>query len=716
MHQQDFEALQEIRFPVDQQAIHYSAVKAMCQAAVNVELFTIPLYMCSMYSLTGSHQITGSNALYRGRWWPGLAPTPDPTKKAYLCTDKLPIDDHLFSSTNNEIFNKIFKVFIEEMLHLELASNLSKTLGVKEISYTSPLLMNQCGYNWSCYQGTTIPHIVDLKDTKSFSDLTVEIGPLDKQRIRLFQAIESPEEDAEKELAHCKDKYFPNIPFEDWTTKSDETDLPLFGSIGYMYSCLWSYLHIQYEDGKNLLEYIIEQEDYTSYPQNDLFNVQSPTHPLAEYPGVNTTTFGGKAEYLYAQIQDMLNAITEQGEGGDIQLLKPQDKHATALGLDIEMAVAPQDQADLRALSRNYPSHTDTGAKCPFSADAQARAGQGNAAKDHEELFQEIEQLMKKEDFLTWDQWHAQGNKWTAEMLAANDYINNSYKDKLPQPEEVADAMNRLKTDEGNYRTLSQAAVGAIKGITTVLNKYWSTKATQTNKKPSFPYPAMSGSGDRVAICWAVFGRVPDIAHIGIDRRDPRLLNHACQGMNLDPSIKDDAESCAHVAIYHTCKGSNTCRAEGGCGFVHQIGSHSNCSHSGSNLSPSVASCSTSVRFSPPGNNACGGQGGCAVPISQSQLFPKPKAGAIQPNPTLPPIAYMQPNFYSKKDGESKWQSCPLLNSDGAPKSIRYQEGDNVYDNAWDRYVDAFQKMNPGKEAPAKPAVSDIRLAFPPST
>jgi hypothetical protein len=90
----------------------YAAVKAIVQAAVNVELFTIPLYMTTLYSIQGVHQITGSNNLYQGRLWPGLAPTFRPG-----------INPSKNIPENEKAFNTIFSVFIEEMLHLQLASN-----------------------------------------------------------------------------------------------------------------------------------------------------------------------------------------------------------------------------------------------------------------------------------------------------------------------------------------------------------------------------------------------------------------------------------------------------------------------------------------------------------------------------------------------------------------------------------------------------------------
>src|ERR1700744_1127791 len=124
-----------------------SALYAIAQAAVNVELFTIPLYMTSLYSLQGTHQITGKNDFYEGRLWPGMATSANP------------------QTGNEKAFNAIFSVFIAEMLHLQLASNICKAIGSSP-SYTSDLLQSP-NYGWTCYGPdlTVLPHILDFKDT-----------------------------------------------------------------------------------------------------------------------------------------------------------------------------------------------------------------------------------------------------------------------------------------------------------------------------------------------------------------------------------------------------------------------------------------------------------------------------------------------------------------------------------------------------------------------
>lgn len=737
-----------IIYSASEKEMHHNAVKAMAQAAVNLELFTIPLYMTSMYSLTGMHQITGKNELYRGRWWPGTAPNATPTKLPYGGdTERLPVDLDIFGTfgdhqatnkdkmictvPNNLIYNAIFKVFVEEMLHLQLASNLSRVLGLEETSFTHPDLVTQPlskdtpydpthkSYGWHCYgnDNSVIPYIVDLKDTKQ-ADVKVKLGPLDKNQIALFKIIELPEADAKENVVEDKrSKYFPAIPFADWTKDSTGTkDLPMFGSIGHLYKCLWEYLHIAYDDDTTQMDYILAKVD-TAYPQHDLFNVQQPGHPRAEFPGFNATIFGSKSEDVLPRIKEMIDAITEQGEGGNVT--------DPPVPEGMVMAVAPQDQADKVALEKDYKSYSDRG--CPMaSSHAYARAGGDISSMDHEEIFEFVEQQMAHEEFQTWDMWHAKGNEWSGEMLYSDDYKNNKHSKAnkenknhaLPDPHEVAGAMNRLKTNEDAYSIMSQASAGAIKGIITVLNTYWSTSNTG---KTQFPYPSMGGSGDRMSICWAVLGKAPNIEAGVKDRPSGKThLNHACQGLAITPiggKPTHDSTTCADVSIYHTCKGSNDCRAEGGCGFVQQVGGGGNCGKS-TKLS-GAAMCGSSTYFSPPADNACGGQGGCAVPISASQLFPKPPKGGIIDMSTGTIYAQMQlHDFKVKTDmgGQITGITSEIIRKEGSceGKSFNYSEGDSVYETAWEAYTEVCKSR---EEKPRdKPEPSDFRLAFPPST
>ena len=130
------------------------------------------------------------------------------------------------------------------MLHLQLASNIAKALGVNP-SYTSAALVNQ-DYGWVCYgpDNTVLPHILDFKDTvKEYNDIKVKLGALTVEQNRLFLAIEQNEKDAKAMIDPDKmGKYFPKAPFETWEIGQN---LPMFGTIGWMYRCLWKYIEIE---------------------------------------------------------------------------------------------------------------------------------------------------------------------------------------------------------------------------------------------------------------------------------------------------------------------------------------------------------------------------------------------------------------------------------------------------------------------------------------
>jgi hypothetical protein len=208
----------------------------------------------------------------------------------------------------------------------------------------------------------------------------------------------------------------------------------------------------------------------------------------------------------------------------------------------------------------------------------------------------------------------------------------------------------------------------------------------------------MAGSGDRMAICWAVFGKPPDLS-LGLDPPQPGVLYHSCQALDYTASGSNiGTNSCAQVTVFHACKGSNGCHAQGGCGFVQSVGGGGNCSTAamtdtakgtrsfgGNGCNPFGG-----PAYSAPGDNRCATFGGCAVPISASQLYPK--------------SGNMDLFSFSESDGE--WTATQL------PGGIDFGEGENVHDVAWTAYK---KVMGVDPDTPA-PAPTTIRLAFPPST
>lgn len=636
--------------PAANKALDASAARAIAQAAVNVELFTIPLYMAGMYSLEGRHQITSpGNDFYQGRLWPGATKVAAPT------------------TPNDIAFNIVFSVFIEEMLHLQIAANVASAIGQAPL-FTSSMLQNP-DHSWCCYGDTltVIPHIVDLTQTINTSGVKVTIDALTAAQLELFLAIEQPEAQARANIQpQYLSNYFPTVPFAGWQQDWNETNLPMFGSIGWMYQCLWDYLNFNYDDGTTLCDYMFVQDSV----QNDMFNVSDSGHPDAEYPEFQTSLAGvTDSKTALALIGTLLSAITDQGEGSLLPNPPP----------GLLAAVEPMYQANRPALEADYPGATDTGGSAP-SPDAAARCD--NDAADHFERFTAIQAMLPT--LTTWPQWF-ETNRWTADMLQASDYDPNSNPYNLPTTAQIAQALNNMAYPSdpadraANYKLFCQASVGSIAGVTSVLDTYWSAPGG------TFPYPAMTGSGDRMAICWSVFGQKPDLS-VGIGDPDESILNHCCQALDFAGT---GTNSCAQVELFHACRGSNACKAQGGCGFVQLTTGGGLCGHFlSARADPKVGA--TTV-YSVPSDNKCGTFGGCAVPISASQLLNK--SGTME--------LY---NF--SQDGQNN--PMPV-------GTMAFTAGQSVHDVAYAAFRQVMQMR--GVTVPdTPPPPSDLRLVFIPST
>lgn len=669
--------------PAAQWRTDAAALRAIAQMAVNVELFTIPLYMTSLYSIQGFHPITGANTnFYQGRLWAGAKTSAAP------------------KTTNEKAFNIVFSVFIQEMLHLQMAANMATVVGVNPTFTGAPLQDDNGG--WLCYgpDKSVIPGIIDLKDTKAHEDVAVNIGPLDETALRLFLAIEQPEADARANIKDDKVKdYFPKVPFDGWKYGDP---LPLFGTIGWMYQCYYDYLNLKYDDGSTLWSKVFTPNAV----QNDLFNTSgSSGHPMREFMGFETTIALTYPDIAFEQMVQMMDAITDQGEGNTIN---------RGGGL-LMKAVEPKYQPNDAALKSDYPSYSDSGELLP-SADAEARWP--NDVKDHYERFGELQGMLH--ELVTWPQWLKRNPTWTAEMLTGEG-LDPSNPYQLPTPADVAGALNALTSDPASKALLSQAVVGAIHGVTSVLNGYWNPPPGQP--APLFPFPSMSGSGDRMSTAWAILGEAPDLS-MSLPPPAAGTLYHSCQGIDFNG---DGTNSCAQVEVFHSCRGSNLCRATGGCGFVQPTTGGGNCGSATATRAPAAASCSAggggcgapsggsadqtqkavtagcgpppvdSTLYSAPGDNKCGGFGGCAVPISASQVFPR--------NGT------MQLFDFVNEPGEG-WKSKALIGPDA---ELQFSYGEKVHTVAW-RAFSAVMTAR-GKTPPANPPADDnIRLAFPPST
>jgi hypothetical protein len=690
-----------------------AAVRWIAQCAVNVELFTIPLYMTSMYSIAGYHQITSkSNDFYKGRRWPGMATAVLPSKNA---------GD--WPQANQEAFNTIFSVFIEEMLHLQMAANIAAAIGLTsntdpklDLTFTSKDL--QKDYGWICYgpKQTVIPYIVDLKDTDVYANVVVNFGPLNDNSINLFLAIEEPTESAHEKIVRNKDRYFPAVPFADF----DPSKI-MFGTIGWMYRCYRAYLEIEYDDGTTLWDAVFNPKGQ----QNDLFNNFSfPGHPMREFMRFETTIALTDKNIARNQAFIMMEAITDQGEGSTLKTRLRYEHETNALqaqGLSAAQqleAVRRKYRADPDSLTSDYPNYSDTGKQQPQSRDGFAR--HANDDKDHFECFQNVRKLMAGPGgVVTWDKANKAG-RWTEGDFKTPDYTSDN-PHKLPTPKQIADALNNLYNQRADmYPLLSQAAVGAIKGVTSVLNDYWNPKTP--GNTVAFPFPSMGGTADRMATCWAVFGEAPDLT-LGIGDPSKLVVHHACQALSTYGDDRFKAtNTCAEVTVYHTCRGSNACKAMGGCGFVQPSSGGGNCSTllavpavsvetfgrpSGHNCSAVVMRAQGGVlddedkpakdHYTAPSANICAGFGGCAVPISACQLYPRDGTMDVYSI-----TAMMCGSTLNKFVG-----------------TLPFKAGNKVEDIAYQAFLmwaKSIKQNPPPPPPPEPPAPNDIRLAFPPST
>jgi hypothetical protein len=221
------------------------------------------------------------------------------------------------------------------------------------------------------------------------------------------------------------------------------------------------------------------------------------------------------------------------------------------------------------------------------------------------------------------------------------------------------------------------------------LNEYW--KSQNPSKPVAFPSPSMYGTGDRLSLCWALFGEAPDLS-LGVDPPVPGQLYHTCQALDL----ATPGNPCAPPAVFHTCIGSNKCKAQGGCGFVQKTSGGGICGHAAGTGGPLSAGnlCGGptpgDTLYSAPSDNMCGTFGGCAVPISASQVYPK--SGTME--------------------------LFDFSGSDNTPEPIGkmpFAQGELVHDVAYRAYLQVMAHRN--KTAPPNPPPpSQIRLAFPPST
>lgn len=391
--------------PVSLRPLDEKAVQALVQAAVDVELFTIPLYMSTLYSVFGTYQANpGDTAL-----WPGVRPAKVAWKKG----------DPLDSKTANQLaFNVIFTVYIQEMLHLQMASNLARAVGVS------------AAFSMPTYSGSVIPCVGDLKTLPGYEDVTIAIRDLCDMQLRLFIAIEMPDWTQGVQPP-------PAVPLADFDppatakTPSELANyLPTFGTIGHLYSSIASYLHLKYADGQTLWEAMYQ----SGAPQVEMFVYGGKK----QYPKLRTTidtTLSASA--ALSEALDLIDGIVAQGEGGSAS----------------QKRVPEKDQPD------------------PDFQDPDWAGGAIGTALDaisHYKRFKSIRKHLLP-SIVTFGTWRANrgASPWQGSDLTSASTV-------APNDTARAAALNLAETGQEAAEALNQSVVNLL----AVLEKAWSSNAT----------------------------------------------------------------------------------------------------------------------------------------------------------------------------------------------------------------------------------------------
>jgi hypothetical protein len=209
------------------------ALRAIARRRSNVELFTIPLYMTSLYSIQGMHAITGKgNNFYQG---PAVARRQDVgqsqiRRRAGVQPGVLGV--HPGDAAPADGRQHGHRIGDQSQLHEHGAAESPPRLDLLR-----PVQEHHSGHHRP--EGHHPPR-------GRGGERRAVVGHV----LRLFIAIEQPEADARANIKPDKEKdYFPQAPFADWEPGQP---LPLFGTIGWMYQCYYDYLSLEYSDGTTL--------------------------------------------------------------------------------------------------------------------------------------------------------------------------------------------------------------------------------------------------------------------------------------------------------------------------------------------------------------------------------------------------------------------------------------------------------------------------------
>lgn len=230
------------------------------QKAVYLELWTIPLYLTAAYSL----QVPGTSA---------GSPPHEVTVRGKKNPNR---------SREQLAFNNIYSIVVQEMLHLELASNLFNALFAPK-GY-SPKFTGEWAPRYDSF-----PSWIALNKP-------VQLGPVNPEQMSLLAAIETPEPRTDGA---------PNGPQE------------VYDSIGQFYMAI--------EQGINQRWNELYQPGADLRQKSEFAN---PQYKNDDYTGFSST-IGGDSRTALKQANGVIQAIIGQGEGNQGPViesdLRPED-------------------------------------------------------------------------------------------------------------------------------------------------------------------------------------------------------------------------------------------------------------------------------------------------------------------------------------------------------------------------------------------------------
>ncbi len=459
-------------------------IRGLIELASAVELFTIPLYMSALYS------IPGREVKQDGSVFPFMGPS-----------EKYPLK----GLAEQRSYNAVYSVYIQEMLHLQLALNISNILGANVALSQPSYPPNANDHNWIPCLGK----LADLNPEKypEFSNIDVKLGPLDENAINLFMAIELPDEDS---LVPP-----PTIPL---TCSPSEISGLTFGGIGNLYHIIEQYMDFTYpsSDNKTLFQLcyadaIQEAKKHTgSIVQINQFTGRSAySHMTLELtPGASPTLAVG-------QVKDMINGIISEGEGS-----KRSNNNFVSSNYRADSSDIPVD-----ALWNKY---------------------------SHWSRFEYVKTLVPVVE--TWPQW-LKCNTWKWEDLVVDHLA------VTPKQQKLAEARAVAWNDKDTGTELNAILNSTFDRFLKTLNDFWNG-----TDKNNFPMGAMSAISSRVTSVWAA-GHVPEFKKPQHTPTGDNL--HACQGLNTTQENGKPAGTCdCSTAVQHSCSGTNSCAHQGGCGYA----------------------------------------------------------------------------------------------------------------------------------------------------